>query len=112
MDVEIVENHVQVSRGEGCDHILEEAQEVDRSAALFDVSYDLAAGNLESRQEGLGAVTNILVGPAARFGAEAEYGPALEFPAFRRHTIPAHFLADSNTGRQCPAAWLQNPDPG
>jgi hypothetical protein len=49
VDVEIVENHVQISGGKGCDHILEEAQEVDRSAALFDVSYHFAACNLEGR---------------------------------------------------------------
>ena len=34
VEVEIVENHVQVSVGEGFDHILEEAQEVDRSATV------------------------------------------------------------------------------
>src|SRR5271157_248937 len=66
VDIEIVENHVQLSPGKGFDDVLEEAQEVDGGAALFDVGHDLAAGNLQRRQQGLGAVADILVGPAAR----------------------------------------------
>ena len=66
---------MQLSLGEGFDDIVQEAQKVDRGAALFDVGHDLAAGDLQSRQQGLGAVADIFVGPAARFlGAQRQQG--------------------------------------
>ena len=117
VDVEIVENHVQVLPGKGFDDILEEVQEIDRGATLLDMGHHLAAGNLQSRQQGLGAVTDILVGPAARFlGAQGQQGlspvqrlnPRLFVDTqhqriFRQIQIQAGLY---------PAAWLQNRDPG
>jgi hypothetical protein len=43
--------------------VIHESQKVHRRAALFDVCHDLSAGDLQSCQQGLGAVTNVLVGP-------------------------------------------------
>jgi hypothetical protein len=77
VDVEIVENHVQVVFGKCFDDILEEAREVDRGAALLDLSHHLAAGNLQSRQQGLRTVADILVAPAAGFlGDQGRQGPS------------------------------------
>ena len=45
VDVEIVEDHVQLLFRKGGDHISEKPQEVHRSAALFYVCDDFAAGN-------------------------------------------------------------------
>src|SRR5207248_2992800 len=100
VDVEIVENHVQLSLRESADHIVEEAQEVDRSAALFDMGHDFTSGNLQSRQQGLRAVTNVLIGPAVGRLGSAPAAP-----------LPGHILqVDRNEGHpgDPPALGWQN----
>ena len=67
VDIEVVEHHVQFSPGESLDHLVQKAQKVDRGAALFDVGHNLSACDLQSRKQGLSAVTDIFIGPTAGF---------------------------------------------
>ena len=63
VNVEVVEDDVQLPFWKGADRVIHESQKVHRRAALFDVCHDLSASDLQSSQQGLGAVTDVLVGP-------------------------------------------------
>src|SRR6266852_1047663 len=63
VNVEVVENDAQLPFWKGADHVIHESQKVHRRAPLFDVCHDFSAGDLQSRQQGLRAVTDVLVGP-------------------------------------------------
>ena len=70
MDIEVVEHHVQLLPGESFDHFVQKAQKVNRGASLFHMSYDLPAGDFQSRQVAaatLGAVSDVFVGTTAGF---------------------------------------------
>ena len=72
VNVEIVENHVQLALRKGGNDVLEEAKKVERSAALLDVGYHLATGELQRRQQDLGSEchgghTHWSIGPSSRF---------------------------------------------
>ncbi len=75
VNVQVVQDDVKVAARKSGGHVVHKAQEVYRGPALLDMRQDLAGGNLQRGQQGLRAMTDVLVGPTPRFlGAEGEQG--------------------------------------
>src|SRR6266567_2191942 len=66
VDVQIVQDDVKFALWEVSDHTIHKLQKIHRGPSLFHLSQDLAGGNFQSRQEGLGSMPYVFVGPAAR----------------------------------------------
>ena len=67
VDVEVVENHMEVSLRERGDNVVHETQKVNGGPTLLNLGYHLADSNFQSGQQALSAMTNVLVGPAPWF---------------------------------------------
>ena len=67
VNVQVVQHPMQVALRKGGDDVIHEMKEVDRGAPLLHGGQDLAGRDFQSHQQGLGAMTDILVGPTPGF---------------------------------------------
>src|SRR6266700_4224701 len=65
VDVQVVQDDVKFALWEVSDHTIHKLQKIHRGPSLFHLRQDLAGGNFQSRQEGLGSMPYVFVGPAA-----------------------------------------------
>ena len=65
VDVQVIQDDMKFALREVSDHPIHKLQKIYRGPPLLHLRQDLAAGNFQSRQQGLGSMPYVFVGPAA-----------------------------------------------